>query len=736
MAAYHKVEVSLNTNAVEVGIPSPQTVNVVVPTIGPAGPTGSVGPVGPQGPQGVPGTGLEVLTTQGDILYQGASTGQRLAIGTSGQILRVANGIPAWGNESGAVTSVNGETGTVILDGSEIESSANDGRAALEMTAFGDADGIYYPLVDAFINMKPTYRTTSGYSVFFENSRWHIADGSPITANIIESSDDDNAAFPWQSAWSGDVDKAKIADVIGRARDTFLFVGDNVPSTSVSGLGTAATADSTAFAAASHKASHATGGTDALAPSDIGAQDKFVAASQVLTSSSTTLAAGRARRIELSTTNSGDTEVVLPTSGNQQDDVFQLIRGASIASGRIFVVNSAGGSELASLGTTANGGRSFTFRYQIGANAWFLVPVDTHTHVVAEVTGAAASGSITTSGLTQATARILGRTTASTGAVEEIQIGSGLSLSAGQLSSTVSAGIPATLLDAKGDLIVASAADTAARLAVGGTNGHVLTVDSAEATGMAWKAAAGGGVTGAASSASDVLGVSGADITGVDANADRIIFFDDSAGKLTHLTLGSNALSIDGTTLKSQPLFPVEPISRGAAHISYVGSAAGGNSSSAVNTSGGFVLFAPVYVRKSANYTTYSVGVSTAGSASSLGKMALYTIKAADATPDALVCESGTFAADSTGIKQPTMASTFVSEGWYYMAIGTNSTTNMTFYGDTMLLLRGVFSGSTFNQNAVLLDYSQKLYADFWPNPWNGTGSTFRNAFHPITSLS
>jgi hypothetical protein len=60
------------------------------------------------------------------------------------------------------------------------------------------------------------------------------------------------------------------------------------------------------------------------------------------------------------------------------------------------------------------------------------------------------------------------------------------------LSSTVSAGIPATLLDAKGDLIVASAADTAARLAVGGTNGHVLTVDSAEATGMKWAAAAGG----------------------------------------------------------------------------------------------------------------------------------------------------------------------------------------------------------------------------------------------------
>lgn len=79
----------------------------------------------------------------------------------------------------------------------------------------------------------------------------------------------------------------------------------------------------------------------------------------------------------------------------------------------------------------------------------------------------------------------------STGDITGVTAGTGIS--GGGTSGTVTVtNSMATAIDAKGDLVAGTAADAFARLAVG-TNGQVLTADSAEATGLKWATAAGGG---------------------------------------------------------------------------------------------------------------------------------------------------------------------------------------------------------------------------------------------------
>jgi hypothetical protein len=80
-----------------------------------------------------------------------------------------------------------------------------------------------------------------------------------------------------------------------------------------------------------------------------------------------------------------------------------------------------------------------------------------------------------------------------TGDIEGVTAGVGIS--GGGTSGTVTVtNSMATAIDAKGDLVPGTGADTFSRLAVG-ANGTVLTADSTEATGLKWATASAGGMT-------------------------------------------------------------------------------------------------------------------------------------------------------------------------------------------------------------------------------------------------
>lgn len=125
------------------------------------------------------------------------------------------------------------------------------------------------------------------------------------------------------------------------------------------------------------------------------------------------------------------------------------------------------------------------------------------------------------------------------------------------VDTTVATMVPKTVVDAKGDLIAATAADTVDRLAVG-ANDTVLTADSSTATGLKWAApASGGGMT---SIASGSVASGGIDLSSISSsyndlvlivrglstlngNQVRVRFNNDSAGNYTSKQWRASTLS-------------------------------------------------------------------------------------------------------------------------------------------------------------------------------------------------
>jgi hypothetical protein len=111
------------------------------------------------------------------------------------------------------------------------------------------------------------------------------------------------------------------------------------------------------------------------------------------------------------------------------------------------------------------------------------------TSAAASATSAANSAS---AAATSATSAAASATAAATSAASAATSATSAAASAASAAAVLAGAIQSSIVDAKGDLIVGTANDAVSRLAAAATNGYLLAVNSATATGLEWQVAPSG----------------------------------------------------------------------------------------------------------------------------------------------------------------------------------------------------------------------------------------------------
>ncbi len=148
--------------------------------------SGPLGPVGATGSQGATGAGVTSLTTRGDLLAQGASAADRLAIGAANTVLTTAGTDPAWSTIATAMIADDAITLAKMAGGTDGNLITYDASGNPAYVAAGSATQV---LTSQGAGSVPVFAAAGGgapasVQVFTSSGTWNKPAG--VTSVMVE----------------------------------------------------------------------------------------------------------------------------------------------------------------------------------------------------------------------------------------------------------------------------------------------------------------------------------------------------------------------------------------------------------------------------------------------------------------------------------------------------------------------------------------------------------------------
>ena len=335
------------------------------------------------------------------------------------------------------------------------------------------------------LNLATTARTAAQAAQAAAETAETNAETAETNAETAQAA----AAASASAASTSASNAASSASSASGSASTATTQASNASTSATAAAGSASSASTSAGTATTQATNATTQATNAASSASSASGSASTATTQASNAaSSATAAAGSASAASTSATNAASSATA--ASGSASTATTQASNASSSASAASTSASNASTSASTASTQASNASSSASAASTSAANA------------ATSETNAAASAASAATSFDNFDDRYLGAKTSdptldndgnalltgalyfnsATGAMK-VYTGSAWILVAPDTSAFVSK----TIADAKGDLIVATANDTVARLAVG-TNTHVLTADSAEASGVKWAA--------------------------------------------------------------------------------------------------------------------------------------------------------------------------------------------------------------------------------------------------------